>query len=323
MASRLALEKVCIVCDQSFHPYLVTAKYCSRSCCAQHRRMNSKIDFLALQNAPVASREYRNAWHRARRAVDPEGYRQLERAAYQKRKAMYPDKIREKDRRNGAKYRERHREEIRTKSRDAARIYRENNRELVQARYRTAYWANPEPYREKSRTYRQNNRELCRQKDRERYAADPEKERRGAREYQQRNPEKARQSRRRYRLNNAEKVCHYNKMYRAAHPEGHRAYEKRRRARKKRAPLNDLTHTQWLDIQEAQKHRCYYCQQRCKGRLTQDHIQPLSQGGSHTLHNVIGACRSCNSRKGTRPPPIPVQPLLLTCAPASKPRRRK
>jgi hypothetical protein len=121
--------------------------------------------------------------------------------------------------------------------------------------------------------------------------------------------------------------------YRALDPERYRVaaakcraknghgYDARKRMAKINAPVNDLTRPQWEEIQAAQGHRCYYCKKRCKGHLTQDHIIPLSKGGSHTLHNVIGACQSCNSRKGNRPAPIPVQPLLLTIAPAKQRRQ--
>jgi 5-methylcytosine-specific restriction endonuclease McrA len=34
---------------------------------------------------------------------------------------------------------------------------------------------------------------------------------------------------------------------------------------------------------------------------TLDHVVPLSKGGKDELENVVCACRSCNSRKGTRP----------------------
>lgn len=34
---------------------------------------------------------------------------------------------------------------------------------------------------------------------------------------------------------------------------------------------------------------------------TLDHVIALSQGGKDELDNVVLACRSCNSRKGTRP----------------------
>ena len=84
----------------------------------------------------------------------------------------------------------------------------------------------------------------------------------------------------------------------------------RRRARKLSAPRNDLTTKQWQTIKEHYHHSCVYCGKKPK-RLTQDHITPLSKGGSHTLHNVIPACQSCNSRKHTGPPLKPVQPLLL------------
>lgn len=122
---------------------------------------------------------------------------------------------------------------------------------------------------------------------------------------------------------------HYGQTHRTEIRANKRQYERnnphiirnnyhKRRARKRNAPRTDLTHTQWVAIQEAQEHCCAYCGKRCKGHLTQDHITPLSQGGSHTLHNVIGACRECNSKKHTGPPLTPVQPLLLTVAPAKK-----
>jgi 5-methylcytosine-specific restriction endonuclease McrA len=71
-------------------------------------------------------------------------------------------------------------------------------------------------------------------------------------------------------------------------------------------------------MQEHYDHCCAYCGTRAKGHLTQDHLTPLSAGGSHTVSNVIPACRSCNSRKGTGAPLQPVQPLLLTVAPARR-----
>lgn len=137
-----------------------------------------------------------------------------------------------------------------------------------------------------------------------------------------------------YYRKHAEAICRKHRAKRQANLEQQRAkdraaflarpkeqqhaHNKHRRARKAGVPLNDLTAAQWREIQEAQEHRCYYCHTRCKGRLTQDHLTPLSKGGSHTLHNVIGACVSCNSKKRTGPPPVPVQPLLLTIAPSKK-----
>ena len=113
------------------------------------------------------------------------------------------------------------------------------------------------------------------------------------------------------RVANPEREIKRKQKWNKAHPEALVHQRNKRRALKNNSPRNDLTRQQWQDIQAAQNHCCAYCGKRCKGRLTQDHITPLSKGGSHTLHNVIGACKSCNSRKWTRDILSPVQPLLL------------
>ena len=126
-----------------------------------------------------------------------------------------------------------------------------------------------------------------------------------------------------YNADHAEQRRAYNKSYQLEHPEVRRSNEKRRRARKRNSPCIDLTSTQWLEIQNAQNHCCAHCKKRCKGKLSQDHITPLSQGGSHTLHNIVAVCRNCNSKKGTKQSPVPVQPLLLSIAPAKSLTKRQ
>jgi 5-methylcytosine-specific restriction endonuclease McrA len=146
-----------------------------------------------------------------------------------------------------------------------------------------------------NRAYRQAHPEITHARNQRYYTAHLEED-------------KVRQQRN--RLNRREQNNAYNKAYYQAHPDLHVVYANRRRARMHGADAT-LTHEQWLLIQAHQDHRCAYCGKRCKGKLTQDHILALSKGGAHTLHNVIGACKSCNNRKYTGPPPIPVQPLLL------------
>lgn len=121
-----------------------------------------------------------------------------------------------------------------------------------------------------------------------------------------------------YYAKNQAKLQEKQRVYQQTHPAIIQVNNSRRRARKIGTALNTLTHAEWISIQEAQDHRCAYCGKRYKGRLTQDHITPLSQGGLHTLHNVIGACRSCNSKKYIGPPLNPVQPLLLALVPNKK-----
>lgn len=48
---------------------------------------------------------------------------------------------------------------------------------------------------------------------------------------------------------------------------------------------------------------CAYCGEAFPhGRLTRDHVLPLSRGGQDTWMNVVTACRPCNQRKGGRTP---------------------
>lgn len=43
---------------------------------------------------------------------------------------------------------------------------------------------------------------------------------------------------------------------------------------------------------------CFYC--RKAGKLEADHATPLSRGGSDDIGNILPACKSCNSSKGSR-----------------------
>ena len=56
---------------------------------------------------------------------------------------------------------------------------------------------------------------------------------------------------------------------------------------------------------------CGYCGGHFpEGELTVEHITPVSRGGRHDWTNVVTACRSCNTRKGSRTPEEARMPLL-------------
>lgn len=78
----------------------------------------------------------------------------------------------------------------------------------------------------------------------------------------------------------------------------HRMYSAKRRSRQAKAPLNDLTKKDWLESLKYFNHECSYCGN--KENIEQDHVRPLTKGGSHTKTNIIPACRSCNSSKRQR-----------------------
>lgn len=115
----------------------------------------------------------------------------------------------------------------------------------------------------------------------------------------------------RYRANSPEKARAKGQRYAKRHPERRQAQHASVRAKRRNVGVRDFTAEQWTTLQSVYNHCCAYCGKNCKGKLTRDHITPISQGGNHTLSNIVPACRSCNSKKSTRPPLRPVQPLLL------------
>lgn len=213
------------------------------------------------------------------------------------------------------RYREKHRLAIRERNRQR----RAQNVEQALQRERAAAARNREAHREACRHYRrkhaaslsmhakvwrQANRDAINAQERQRYAARREQLRPQARarsqRYAKKHPERIRAALRAWYRKNPDKVA-----------ERHA----RRAALKMQAPRNDLTAAQWKEIKAAYDHRCVYCGKK-QERLTQDHITPLVRGGANTVSNVVPACKSCNSRKKDRAPLVPVQPLLLTIAPA-------
>jgi hypothetical protein len=114
----------------------------------------------------------------------------------------------------------------------------------------------------------------------------------------------------RYKLQSPEeRRVKYRRKYHG-NKEAYSQYESKKRARRNGAPINDFTLAQWQAMKEHYDHRCVYCSRKMQ-HLTQDHLTPLSKEGSHTTSNIVPACRSCNSRKHTGTPLVPVQPLLL------------
>lgn len=88
------------------------------------------------------------------------------------------------------------------------------------------------------------------------------------------------------------------RRYQAAHPEIVKVSQQRRRARLAQAE-STLTHAEWLEILAAFHGRCAYCL-RNDLPLQQEHMQPISKGGSHSVTNVVPACGPCNRKKHTR-----------------------
>jgi len=79
------------------------------------------------------------------------------------------------------------------------------------------------------------------------------------------------------------------------------AEQARHRAKRRRAVLRGAkehhAHAEWVAKLVEYGGYCAYCPAPAD---TKDHDVPLARGGSNGIDNIVPACRSCNSRKGTR-----------------------
>ena len=75
---------------------------------------------------------------------------------------------------------------------------------------------------------------------------------------------------------------------------------KRRRVIEKKAK-GSHTFIQWNTIKKRYNWTCPCCKKKePEITLTEDHVIPLSKGGSDNIENIQPLCRSCNSKKHTK-----------------------
>jgi 5-methylcytosine-specific restriction endonuclease McrA len=263
---------------------------------ASKRRSNAK------------NREKNNADARLRRARDPEKHRDAVRKSKLKHpetapratkrwRAANPDKVKAQKHRSQARHSKRWYAQRRART--------AHMRALLNAIERAKRAANPEPYRMHGRRNYQRHKAAFIARAMRWNAAHPLIFLAIKSVWRAANPAKVRAAGRRYRQR---------------HPERKAFDEANRRARKAAAQRQDVTPEQRAMVIAAAHGVCPYCPHynpTCKAcrtgthKLTIDHVTALKNEGEHTLWNLVACCVSCNSKKGTRPNPIPVQPLLL------------
>jgi len=103
---------------------------------------------------------------------------------------------------------------------------------------------------------------------------------------------------REYYQRNKEKLIEYQRQWRKDHPERRDGYKVV--SRKRRSSLPDtLTEEEWLEILNRFDYSCAYCQ-TTTSQLEEEHLIPVCKGGERTIENIVPACHSCNSSKGTQ-----------------------
>ena len=142
--------------------------------------------------------------------------------------------------------------------------------------------------------YRLRHLEEIRAKDRLRKSKlDKEKRRLKDRLLYQKNKERYREKARIWRKKNMDKVLFWN----------------RRRELRERGVDGSHTFKEWGELKKKYSYRCSKCnilESKLKNmwydkrfwKLTEDHVIPLSKGGTDYIYNIRPLCISCNSSKG-------------------------
>lgn len=130
-------------------------------------------------------------------------------------------------------------------------------------------------------------------------AKHPDKVRAYLRAWKLRYPEKVRAYERR-RIGTRTRTDHDRSMvrlYGRTHRDIKNTIEHRRQARLNGAP-GSHTVAEWRAKLAEHGGRCTYCGRT--GRMTRDHVIPVSRGGTNDIGNIVPACLPCNSGKRDR-----------------------
>ena len=139
---------------------------------------------------------------------------------------------------------------------------------------------------------------ICRCGQQTRFRLDnPERAREIYSNWRQANVEDARSNYNRWRSRNVEQRREYLRSWYQQNPGKKAEHDNTRRGLEQDAK-GRFTADQWEARLEYHGHKCYYC--GSVDRIQVEHRIPLSRGGTNWPSNLVPACRTCNSSKGTK-----------------------
>ena len=170
-----------------------------------------------------------------------------------------------------AAYMQRHGDRVNAERRERERVKYASDPEWRAKRIereKARYAADPERFRAARSRRQVEQGEEIRRRERERYAQDPTRKREGAKKWARANRAKA------------------------------TLIQQRRRVRKAGNDSRRVLDRDLRRMKHRQRGACFYCGQL--GRLTIEHLIPVSRGGRDSIGNYVLACHSCNASKGNR-----------------------
>lgn len=196
-----------------------------------------------------------------------------------------------------AEYKRGYRNKNRDRLNARARAWRRLNSDRIKEQRKSLYEKHADKNKQYSRDYYWENKEVVLEKQREDYWRHPEKHRAHARKYYQKHRDGMLARATEYRQKHRDRILTSLRLYRQINRDLYARLRSLRRARQLGAE-GSFTRQEWRDLCDQYGNRCLAC--GAEGRMTPDHIVPLSRGGTNWISNIQPLCLLCNMRKHTK-----------------------
>ena len=203
------------------------------------------------------------------------------------------------------------------------REYRENNKDLLNKKSLDSYHKNKDKYKksrnkyfqehkekiaEYQKQYFQDNKEILSFKKKLQYENNKEIILNKQKEYYTKNKKDILEKGKIYRINNIERINEYKKIITktTSYKIAKRASNHLRNSKIRASNDKTINKKTLIELREKQNNKCYYCNCELdfnsKNSVHLDHYIPISNGGIHSINNVVWSCSFCNlSKHNTMP----------------------